>query len=88
MLEWRQQIVPAGDYHRHVDVYACVRVHVAGGDLYRRMVRGGGMLPEGEVCRDVVVPLLLTLTFLHANHIIHRWAVGSAAVSRQTTSAQ
>jgi hypothetical protein len=30
------------------------------------------MLAEEEVCRDVVIPLLLTLTFLHANHIAHR----------------
>ena len=44
------------------------------GDLYRRLVRSGGVLAEADVCRDVVVPLLLTLTFLHANHIVHRWA--------------
>jgi len=40
--------------------------------LYRRLVRAGGLLGEAHVCRDVVVPLLLTLTFLHANHIVHR----------------
>lgn len=45
----------------------------AGGDLYRRLVRAGGVLSEAEVARDVVVPLLLTLTFLHANNIVHRW---------------
>ena len=44
----------------------------AGGDLYRRLVRAGGVLSEAEVARDVVVPLLLTLTFLHANNIVHR----------------
>ena len=46
----------------------------AGGDLYRRLVRAGGLLAEGEVARDVVVPLLLTLTFLHASNIVHRRA--------------
>ena len=51
-----------------------VQESCAGGDLYRRLVRAGGTLPEGEVCRDVVVPLLLTLTFLHASHIVHRCA--------------
>lgn len=45
-----------------------------GGDLYKRLVRAGGVLGEAEVARDVVVPLLLTLTFLHASHIVHRCA--------------
>lgn len=44
----------------------------AGGDLYARLVRAGGLMGEAEVCRDVAVPLLLTLTFLHASHIVHR----------------
>ncbi|KAL4447603.1 hypothetical protein ABPG75_004822 [Micractinium tetrahymenae] len=49
-----------------------VQESCTGGDLYGRLVRAGGLLAEAEVCRDVVVPLLLTLTFLHANHIVHR----------------
>ncbi|PRW60617.1 D-lactate dehydrogenase [Chlorella sorokiniana] len=49
-----------------------VQESCAGGDLYKRLVRAGGVLSEGEVARDVVVPLLLTLTFLHANNIVHR----------------
>lgn len=48
--------------------------HPAGGDLYRRLVKAGGKLGEAQVCREVVIPLLLTLTFLHANHIVHRCA--------------
>lgn len=44
----------------------------AGGDLYKRLVKAGGVLSEAEVVRDVVVPLLLTLSFLHANNIVHR----------------
>lgn len=51
----------------------------AGGDLYRRLVRAGGLMAEADVCRDVVVPLLLTLTFLHANHIVHRCVWGAVA---------
>lgn len=31
-------------------------------------------MTEAVVRRDVAVPLLLTLTFLHANHIVHRCA--------------
>lgn len=50
----------------------CCCPRPAGGDLYKRLVRAGGVLSEGEVARDVVVPLLLTLTFLHANNIVHR----------------
>lgn len=54
-----------------------VQESCAGGDLYRRLVRAGGTLGEAEVCRDVVVPLLLTLTFLHASHIVHRCAAAA-----------
>lgn len=57
----------------------------AGGDLYRRLVRAQGLLAEADVCRDVVVPLLLTLTFLHANHIVHRW-VGSQRLGRLSSA--
>lgn len=49
-----------------------VQESCTGGDLYGRLVRTGGLMAEADVRRDVVVPLLLTLTFLHANHIVHR----------------
>jgi hypothetical protein len=52
----------------------------AGGDLYQRLVRSGGLLAEADVCRDVVVPLLLTLTFLHASHLVHRCALADRDV--------
>lgn len=42
------------------------------GDLFKKLIKNGSMLEEKFVDVEVVVPLLRTLDYLHANHILHR----------------
>lgn len=42
------------------------------GDLFKRLIRSGGMLEEKFVAGEVILPMLLTLEYLHARLIYHR----------------
>mmetsp|Transcript_9745 Transcript_9745/g.27861 ORF Transcript_9745/g.27861 Transcript_9745/m.27861 type:complete len:729 (-) Transcript_9745:367-2553(-) len=42
------------------------------GDLFKELIRKGGTMEESRVCTEVVVPLLLTLQYLHSRRIVHR----------------
>jgi serine/threonine protein kinase len=42
------------------------------GDLFKKLLRSGGNLPEAYVAGQVILPLLLTLEYLHNNKIYHR----------------
>jgi serine/threonine protein kinase len=42
------------------------------GDLFKKLIRSGGVLEEKYVAREVILPLLLTLQHLHARRIFHR----------------
>ena len=42
------------------------------GDLFKKLIRSGGVLDEGYVASEVILPLLLTLEYLHAHRIFHR----------------
>jgi hypothetical protein len=42
------------------------------GDLFKRLIRSGGMLDEKFVAGEVILPMLLTLEHLHARSIYHR----------------
>ncbi|KAK9817875.1 hypothetical protein WJX72_003532 [[Myrmecia] bisecta] len=53
--------------HIYIIMESCSR-----GDLFKHLLRQGGTIEEPKVCTEVVIPLLLTLAFLHANAIIHR----------------
>jgi hypothetical protein len=43
------------------------------GDLFKRLIRSGGMLDEKFVAGEVILPMLLTLEHLHARSIYHRY---------------
>ena len=42
------------------------------GDLFKKLIRSGGVLEEKYVASEVILPLLLTLEYLHKNKIYHR----------------
>ena len=42
------------------------------GDLFKKLIRSGGVLDEAYVAAEVILPLLLTLEYLHAHRIFHR----------------
>eukprot|EP00873_Tetraselmis_striata_P004935 jgi/Tetstr1/425199/TSEL_015660.t1 len=42
------------------------------GDLFKRVLRAGGILPERVVITDIILPMLVTLDHLHKRSIIHR----------------
>lgn len=42
------------------------------GDLFKRLIRSGGMMDEKFVAGEVILPMLLTLEHLHARSIYHR----------------
>ncbi|WIA42359.1 hypothetical protein OEZ86_008368 [Tetradesmus obliquus] len=44
----------------------------AKGDLFKRLIRYGGMMDEKFVAGEVILPMLLTLEHLHARSIYHR----------------
>lgn len=44
------------------------------GDLFKRLIKSGGALEEKFVAGDVILPMLLTLEYLHARGIYHRYA--------------
>lgn len=43
-----------------------------GGDLFKKMMKEGGCIPEAEACTDIIVPLLRVLENLDKLDIIHR----------------
>jgi serine/threonine protein kinase len=42
------------------------------GDLFKKLIRNGGMLDDKYVAAEVILPLLLTLEHLHSVKIYHR----------------
>jgi serine/threonine protein kinase len=44
----------------------------AQGDLFKKLIRSGGVLEEKYVAAEVILPLLTTLQHLHARKIYHR----------------
>ncbi|KIY92941.1 Serine/threonine-protein kinase Nek1 [Monoraphidium neglectum] len=44
----------------------------AKGDLFKKLIRNGGMLDDKYVAAEVILPLLLTLEHLHSVKIYHR----------------
>jgi len=42
------------------------------GDLFKRVLRAGGILPERVVVTEIILPMLYTLDHLHKMSIIHR----------------
>ena len=42
------------------------------GDLFKRLIKGGGVLDEKFVVTEVILPLLVTLEHLHNRKILHR----------------
>jgi hypothetical protein len=42
------------------------------GDLFKKLIRSGGVLEEAYVAAEVILPLLLTLQHLHSARIFHR----------------
>jgi hypothetical protein len=47
-------------------------VAVLQGDLFKKLIRSGGVLDERFVAGEVILPMLLTLEHLHARSIYHR----------------
>lgn len=48
--------------------------YCSGGDLLEQLLREGRAMAEKRVVREVVLPTLTALTYLHAAGIIHRCA--------------
>lgn len=48
--------------------------------MFKRLIRSGGMLDEKFVAGEVILPMLLTLEYLHARSIYHRWAAYGGAL--------
>jgi len=42
------------------------------GDLFKRVLRAGGILPERIVASEIILPILHALDYLHSKSIIHR----------------
>lgn len=54
-----------------------VMEHCSGGDLLEQLLREGRAMAEKRVVREVVLPTLTALAYLHAAGIIHRCAAGT-----------
>jgi serine/threonine protein kinase len=64
-----------------------VMEHCSGGDLLEQLLREGRAMAEKRVVREVVLPTLTALAYLHAAGIIHRYAAGCMAMpSRQSSN--
>ncbi|KAF6263970.1 kinase-like domain-containing protein [Scenedesmus sp. NREL 46B-D3] len=60
-----------GHFEDSTTIYL-VQEMCAKGDLFKRLIRSGGMLDEKFVAGEVLLPMLLTLEHLHARSIYHR----------------
>ncbi|PSC71935.1 aurora other [Micractinium conductrix] len=49
-----------------------VQEFAARGDLYVELSRRGGHMPESHVAKNVMIPFLSALTYMHAQGVLHR----------------
>ena len=58
--------------HIHTHTHTHNQTTPPQGDLFKKLIRSGGVLEERYVASEVVLPLLLTLQHLHSVKIYHR----------------
>ena len=60
-----------GSFEDNRNIYI-VQENCSKGDLFKRVLRAGGILPERVIINEVILPLLYTLDHLHLKKVIHR----------------
>ena len=60
-----------GTFEDNRNIYI-VQENCSKGDLFKRVLRAGGILPERVIINEVILPLLYTLDHLHQKKVIHR----------------